>query len=123
MNCLNFMIKFQLKHLQCFILSTAGPTVIHPQYYSVQTPWGIYPANIIPTQGQQTPQGIQQMRGGSGRLTPSGQSDSGTPMQQQLPAQGWTNFMLRYFRIFMTAKRFMDLYDTCHQEGSTVDSR
>ncbi|XP_053383267.1 pumilio homolog 2-like isoform X3 [Mercenaria mercenaria] len=66
----------------------AGPTVIHPQYYSVQTPWGIYPANIIPTQGQQTPQGLQQMRGGSGRLTPSGQSDSGTPMQQQLPTQG-----------------------------------
>lgn len=69
------------------ILYFAGP-VIHPQYYSVQTPWGIYPANIIPAQGQQTPQGLQQMRGGSGRLTPSGQSDSGTPIQQQLPAQG-----------------------------------
>ncbi|KAL4218130.1 Pumilio 2 [Mactra antiquata] len=65
-----------------------GPTVIHPQYYSVQTPWGIYPANIIPTQGQQTPQGLQQMRGGSGRLTPSGQSDSGAPIQSQVPAQG-----------------------------------
>ncbi|XP_052763067.1 pumilio homolog 1-like isoform X2 [Mya arenaria] len=61
-----------------------GPTVIHPQYYSVQTPWGIYPANIIPTQGQQTPQGMAGMRGGSGRLTPSGQSDSG---QNQMPPQ------------------------------------
>ena len=63
--------------------------MIHPQYYGVQTPWGIYPANIIQQQqGQQTPQpGLQQQmgRGGAGRLTPSGQSDSGSQIQQQLP--------------------------------------
>ena len=66
-----------------------GPAVIQPQYYGVQTPWGIYPANLI-QQGQGTPQGIQQqMRGGSGRLTPSGQSDSGSQIQQPLqPPQG-----------------------------------
>ena len=78
------------------IFSLAGPTVIHPQYYGVQTPWGIYPANIIQQQGQQTPQGMsslpsQQMRNSSGRLTPSGQNEnlgnSGNQMQT-LPAQG-----------------------------------
>ena len=70
--------------------------MIHPQYYGVQTPWGIYPANIIQQQGQQTPQGMsslpsQQMRNSSGRLTPSGQNEnlgnSGNQMQT-LPAQG-----------------------------------
>ena len=69
--------------------------MIHPQYYGVQTPWGIYPASIV-QQGQQTPQGIsglpsQPMRSGSGRLTPSGQADSlnnsGNQLQT-LPAQG-----------------------------------
>lgn len=69
-----------------------GPTVIHPQYYSVQTPWGIYPANIIPAQGQQTPQGMTQVRSGSGRLTPSGQSDSGSQIQQPLPTPGSLSF-------------------------------
>ena len=62
-----------------------GPTVIHPQYYGVQTPWGIYPASII-QQGQQTPQGLpsQPLRSGSGRLTPSGQSDSLNNSSNQL---------------------------------------
>ncbi|XP_052249506.1 pumilio homolog 2-like isoform X3 [Dreissena polymorpha] len=70
-------------------IQLAGPTVIHPQYYQVQTPWGIYPANLIPAQGPGTPQGIAgQMRGGSGRLTPSGQSDSGQNQMQQMPPQG-----------------------------------
>ncbi|XP_041360530.1 pumilio homolog 1-like isoform X2 [Gigantopelta aegis] len=67
-----------------------GPTVIHPQYYSVQTPWGIYPANLIQQpQGQQTPQnmpqGQQMMRGQTnGRpLTPSQQNEPmGTPTLQ-----------------------------------------
>ncbi|XP_048249503.1 pumilio homolog 2-like isoform X2 [Haliotis rufescens] len=72
----------------------AGPTVIHPQYYGVQTPWGIYPANLIQQpQGQQTPQGMQQQqtqmmpRQSNGRpLTPSQQNDGmGTP--QTLQAQ------------------------------------
>jgi hypothetical protein len=59
-----------------------------PPYYGVQTPWGIYPANIV--QGQQVPQ-QQLMRGQQGRpLTPSQQSELGTPGGgvQQLQAQG-----------------------------------
>lgn len=76
-------------------IQLAGPTVIHPQYYGVQTPWGIYPASIV-QQGQQTPQGMsglpsQPLRSGSGRLTPSGQGEnlgnSGNQLQT-LPAQG-----------------------------------
>ncbi|XP_021374897.1 pumilio homolog 2-like isoform X2 [Mizuhopecten yessoensis] len=61
----------------------AGPTVLHPQYYGVQAPWGIYPANLIQQQGQQTPQGLNQqqqqqvLRGQSGRpITPSQQNDN-----------------------------------------------
>jgi pumilio RNA-binding family len=80
-----------------------GPTaVVHPQYYSVQTPWGIYPASIIQQQGgQQTPQATavapqQQtlIRGQAGRpLTPSQQGTDplGTPtggVQQATPMQG-----------------------------------
>lgn len=69
-------------------IQLAGP-VIHPQYYSVQTPWGIYPANLIQAAGQQTPQGLQQLQQGrSGRMTPSGQSDSGSQVAQQMPTQG-----------------------------------
>ncbi|XP_050389378.2 pumilio homolog 1 [Patella vulgata] len=79
----------------------AGPTVIHPQYYGVQAPWGIYPANLIQQapQGQQTPQGMSQqqqqqlLRGQGNRpLTPSQQSDGmGTPnslQPQSLPSNG-----------------------------------
>lgn len=65
-----------------------------PQYYQVQTPWGIYPAGLLQQQqggpGQQgqpqgavTPQGQQLLRsqGGTRPLTPSqGQgSEMGTP--------------------------------------------
>ena len=59
-----------------------------PQYYGVQTPWGIYPANLVQQQaGQQTPQGTvtqqQLLRGQQGRpLTPSQQGAQealGTP--------------------------------------------
>ena len=65
--------------------------MVHPQYYGVQTPWGIYPANIVQQpQGQQTPQGgVQQqqqqlLRGQQGRpLTPSQQQQ-----QQQQDALG-----------------------------------
>ncbi|XP_060066830.1 pumilio homolog 1-like [Ylistrum balloti] len=60
-----------------------GPTVLHPQYYGVQAPWGIYPANLIQQQGQQTPQGLNQqqqqqvLRGQSGRpITPSQQNEN-----------------------------------------------
>ncbi|XP_064652654.1 pumilio homolog 2-like isoform X4 [Lineus longissimus] len=66
----------------------AGPTAVMPPYYGVQTPWGIYPANIIQQQGQQMSQ-QQLMRGQQGRpLTPS-QSELGTPGGgvQQLQAQ------------------------------------
>lgn len=75
----------------------AGPAVLHPQYYGVQAPWGIYPANLIQQQGQTTPQPAshhqqqqqQLMRGQNGRLTPN-QSESNMPpqqpnMNQQLP--------------------------------------
>ena len=75
-----FVLKFIITH-KLFV----GPTVLHPQYYGVQTPWGIYPASII-QQGQQTPQGLpsQPLRNGSGRLTPSGQSDSLNNSSNQL---------------------------------------
>lgn len=76
-----------------------GPTVLHPQYYGVQAPWGIYPANLIQQQGQQTPQGLsnpqqqqqqqqqQMMRNQSGRpLTPSQQNDN-VPSQPLTPQQ------------------------------------
>lgn len=69
----------------------AGPAVLHPQYYGVQAPWGIYPANLIQQQGQTTHQPAshhhqqqqqqQMMRGQNGRLTPN-QSDSNIPPQQ-----------------------------------------
>lgn len=65
----------------------AGP-VIHPQYYGVQAPWGIYPANLIQQQGQTTPQSASQqqqqqlMRGQNGRMTPN-PNDSNMPPQQQ----------------------------------------
>ena len=39
----------------------SGPTAVVPQYYSVQTPWGIYPAGLIQqgaAAGQQTPQAV-----------------------------------------------------------------
>ncbi|CAC5413715.1 PUM [Mytilus coruscus] len=72
----------------------AGPTVLHPQYYGVQAPWGIYPANLIQQQGQQTPQGMssqqqqqqQMMRNQTGRpLTPSQQNDSSQPLTPNAP--------------------------------------
>ena len=73
----------------------AGPTVLHPQYYGVQAPWGIYPTNLIQQQGQQTPQGLssqqqqqQIIRSQSGRpLTPSQQNDnvSSQPLNPQVP--------------------------------------
>ncbi|XP_062616258.1 pumilio homolog 2-like isoform X1 [Saccostrea cucullata] len=70
----------------------AGPAVIHPQYYGVQAPWGIYPANLIQQQGQTTPQPTSQaqqqqpqqphlMRGQNGRLTPN-QNEANMPSQQ-----------------------------------------
>lgn len=78
-------------------ISLLGPAVLHPQYYGVQAPWGIYPANLIQQQGQTTPQPAshhqqqqqQLMRGQNGRLTPN-QSESNMPpqqpnMNQQLP--------------------------------------
>ena len=52
--------------------------VVHPQYYSVQAPWGIYPANIVQGQ-QQNPQGTQLLRGQSRPLTPSQSDGMGTP--------------------------------------------
>lgn len=73
----------------------AGP-VLHPsQYYGVQTPWGIYPANLLQQagaqQGAQSLGGQQQgvMRGQGGRpLTPSQQGEAmGTPNPQQLGSQ------------------------------------
>ncbi|KAK3087170.1 hypothetical protein FSP39_002529 [Pinctada imbricata] len=75
----------------------AGPAVIHPQYYGVQGPWGIYPANLIQQQGQHTPQGLtqqqqqqqqqqQMMRSQSGRpLTPQ-QNDNMAQQNMQAPA-------------------------------------
>lgn len=77
-----------------FILT--GPTVLHPQYYGVQAPWGIYPANLIQQQGQQTPQGMssqqqqqqQMMRNQTGRpLTPSQQNDSSQPLTPNAPSE------------------------------------
>lgn len=63
-----------------------------PQYYSVQTPWGIYPANLIPQQpGQQPLQQQQIIRSAqTGRpLTPSQQNEPlGTPNGQIQPAPG-----------------------------------
>ncbi|KAL3889995.1 hypothetical protein ACJMK2_002304 [Sinanodonta woodiana] len=71
----------------------AGPTVI-PQYYGVQTPWGIYPANLFQQQqGQQTPQGMSQqqnqlLRSQTGRpLTPNQQNDNMSNNATQLQAQ------------------------------------
>lgn len=82
--------------LSCFYLIyfrftwSTGP-VIHPQYYGVQAPWGIYPANLIQQQGQQTPQMGQQqpmMRGQSGRpLTPNQQNDNMANQQQTMQPQ------------------------------------
>lgn len=84
-------------------VTVVGPTVIHPQYYGVQTPWGIYPANLIQQpQGQQTPQGMQQQqtqmmpRQSNGRpLTPSQQNDGmGTPQTLQAqPLQAPSNYL------------------------------
>lgn len=79
-----------------------GP-VLHPQYYGIQTPWGIYPANIIQQQGQGTPQQAQlsqqqqqqMLRGQNGRpLTPSQQNEAMATPNSTLPAQalqtpGW----------------------------------
>ncbi|KAK3583191.1 hypothetical protein CHS0354_025709 [Potamilus streckersoni] len=71
----------------------AGPTVI-PQYYGVQTPWGIYPANLFQQQqGQQTPQGMSQqqnqlLRSQTGRpLTPNQQNENMSNNATQLQAQ------------------------------------
>jgi len=85
-------------------LKPKGPTVLHPSYYGVQAPWGIYPANIIQQQSQQTPQGMNQqqqmMRGQSGRpLTPSQQGDNmgnqQTSLQQlQTPSKGHNSVSL-----------------------------
>ena len=64
--------------------AVAGPTAVVPQYYQVQTPWGISPANLI-QQGQQPMQQQQLLRSAqTGRpLTPSQQNDPlGTPNQQ-----------------------------------------
>ena len=69
--------------------------MIHPQYYGVQAPWGIYPANLIQQQGQHTPQGPlsqgqgqqqgQMMRNQSGRpLTPQ-QNDNNLSQQNIQP--------------------------------------
>ena len=68
----------------------SGPAVV-PQYYGVQTPWGIYPAaGLLQQGGQTTPQGVPQqgqvIRGQNPArpLTPS-QDALGTPtgIQQQ----------------------------------------
>jgi hypothetical protein len=69
-------------------LSSLGPAVV-PQYYSVQTPWGLYPAATLLQQqagqpsGQLTAQQQQQqlLRGtNSARpVTPQGQDSMGTP--------------------------------------------
>lgn len=71
-------------------IQIAGPAVIHPQYYSLQTPWGLYPANLIQQQGQQPHPGAPQsaaaltqqqqqqlLRGQSGRpVTPQQQNEN-----------------------------------------------
>jgi len=82
-------------------LSISGPAVV-PQYYSVQTPWGIYPAASIlqqqqpgtPQGGQQTPQPLtpqqQMLRGQNQRpVTPQSSETVATPTGSvQPPAVG-----------------------------------
>ncbi|KAL5014836.1 hypothetical protein ScPMuIL_009106 [Solemya velum] len=85
----------------CAVL-VVGPAVI-PQYYGVQAPWGLYPANLIQQQSQQTPQAMSQqqqqqmLRGQTGRpLTPSQQNDAMNNQSGQMTAQPLQNPNAQY---------------------------
>ena len=93
----------------------SGPTaVVHPQYYSVQTPWGIYPAaGLLQQSGnnQQVPQQQQQqqiLRGSTGRLTPS-QDGLGTPTGslQSQPATIQAGECLGWFWVLMIGQSYL----------------
>ncbi|XP_013397936.1 pumilio homolog 1 [Lingula anatina] len=69
------------------IATAGGPTVI-PQYYGVQTPWGVYPASVI-QQGQQQQQqpGVPPQQQQQQQLL-QGQGDRPMTPQQQQAQQG-----------------------------------
>ena len=84
-------------------LYNTGPTVIHPQYYGVQAPWGLYPANLIQQQGQQSSQQI--LRGQNGRpLTPNQPNDNMASHTPTLPPQQLQtpSMLLNYLYIVLT---------------------
>lgn len=107
-----------------------GPTVLHPQYYGVQAPWGIYPTNLIQQQGQQTPQGLssqqqqqQIIRSQSGRpLTPSQQNDnvSSQPLNPQVPSKYDIRQNMTYFLYSLNAQRHTVQYADLGATGCFV---
>lgn len=75
----NVLVIFVVLSFTFYLLQYLGPAVV-PQYYGLQTPWGIYPANIVQQGQQQQQQQQQMMRGPTGRpMTPSQQEQLGTP--------------------------------------------